>query len=85
MADDRSKILLDESESYVIEIDPDNPDNPGDPECLEGDRVPLQIPSAKFKVNGGPVSVTTETTVTIDFDAKNSLKRKGSASSNHGE
>lgn len=72
------EMLLDESQSYVIEVDPDDPGTAEDPNCLEAP-ADLQIPSAKFKVNGGPFSVAAETMVTIDFDAKNSLKRKGSA------
>jgi len=61
----------------VIELDLDDPGDPENPNCLETPSA-LQIPSAKFKVNGGPFSVSGETTVTIDFDAKKSLKRKGS-------
>jgi len=71
------EILLDEASSYVIELDLDDPGDPENPNCLETPSA-LQIPSAKFKVNGGPFSVSGETTVTIDFDAKKSLKRKGS-------
>lgn len=71
------EILLDEARSYVIELDLDDPGDPENPNCLETPSA-LQVPSEKFKVNGGPFSVTAETTVTIDFDAKKSLKRKGS-------
>jgi hypothetical protein len=71
------EMLLDESLSYVIEVNPDHADDPTLPPCLET-QTPLQIPSEKFKVNGGPFSVDSQTTVTIDFDAKKSLKRKGS-------
>jgi hypothetical protein len=71
------EILLDESLSYVIEVNPDFADDPTLLPCLET-QTPLQIPSEKFKVNGGPFSVDSLTTVTIDFDAEKSLKRKGS-------
>ena len=70
------EILLDESLSSVIEVNPDYVDDPTLLPCLETPTA-LQIPSAKFKVNGGPFTVNSDTTVTIDFDAKNSLKRKG--------
>jgi hypothetical protein len=72
------EMLLDESESYVVEkIDPLGdiiPENCKDPLL---DREPLKIPSAKFKINGGPFEVGDQTEVLIDFDAKNSLKRTG--------
>lgn len=77
------EILLDESQSHVIEVDLDNPGDPENPNCLDTPSA-LQIPSEKFKVNGGPFSVTAETTVTIDFDAKKSLKRKGSPDNPNG-
>jgi hypothetical protein len=67
------EILLDETESYVIEKDPTDPNNEN---CLET-RSELQIPSAKFKVAGGPFDVDDHTTITIDFDADKSLKKKG--------
>ena len=72
------EMLLDESRSHVIERNLDVPGTDDVPNCFDDIQTPLQIPSEKFKVNGGPFSVATETTVTIDFDAKNSLKRKGS-------
>lgn len=72
------EMLLDESESYVVEkIDPTGDitlENCNDPLL---DREPLKIPSAKFKINGGPFEVGDQTEVLIDFDAKNSLKRTG--------
>jgi hypothetical protein len=72
------EMLLDESESYVVEKeDPAGdiePENCKDPLL---DREPLKIPSAKFKINGGPFEVGDQTEVLIDFDAKNSLKRTG--------
>lgn len=77
------EILLDEDQSYVVERDPDDPGDPETPNCLT-EPSDLQIPSEKFKVNGGPFTVTSETTVTIDFDAKRSLKRKGSANNPKG-
>ncbi|MGB6365998.1 MAG: DUF4382 domain-containing protein, partial [Thermoanaerobaculia bacterium] len=67
------EILLDESRSYVIEKDPTDPTNTN---CLLTESV-LQIPSAKFKVAGGPFEVDNNTTITIDFDADKSLKKKG--------
>ncbi len=70
------EILLDEDQSYVVESSGDDPDSPSCP----GEQVPLQTPSEKFKVNGGPFDVTQNTTVTLDFDAQKSLKRKGSES-----
>lgn len=77
------ELLLDESRSYVIEVDLDDPGAPENPNCLATPSA-LQVPSQKFKVNGGPFSVTAETTVTIDFDAKRSLKRKGSSNNPQG-
>ncbi len=74
------EILLDEDQSFVVES---ASEDPGEPVC-PGDTVPLQIPSEKFKVNGGPFDVGANTTVTIDFDAARSLKRKGSASNPQG-
>ena len=68
------EILLDESRSFVIEKeDPSDVDNMN---CLETES-PLQIPSAKFKVNGGPFLVDAQTTITVDFDARKSLSKKG--------
>jgi hypothetical protein len=67
------EILLDESRSYVIEKDPTDPTNTS---CLLTESA-LQIPSAKFKVAGGPFEVDASTTITIDFDADKSLKKKG--------
>ncbi len=69
------EMLLDESQSYVVEkIDPDDPDILTN---CELDQVPLKIPSEKFKINGGPFEVDELTEVLIDFDAKNSLKTTG--------
>jgi hypothetical protein len=68
------EILLNEGMSYVVEKeDPADSDNPN---CLDT-RSDLQIPSSKFKVAGGPFPVDTNTTITIDFDADKSLKKKG--------
>jgi hypothetical protein len=78
------EILLDEDQSYVVERDQDDPGDDDAPNCLTTTPSDLQIPSEKFKVNGGPFTVTTETTVTIDFDAKRSLKRKGSTNNPKG-
>jgi hypothetical protein len=77
------EMLLDESLSFVIEVNPDFADDSSLPPCLDT-QTPLQIPSEKFKVNGGPFSVDGQTTVTIDFDAKNSLKRRGSPNNPQG-
>ena len=67
------EMLLDETESYVVEkVDPNDPDT-----SCESDRSPLQIPSEKFKINGGPFEVDEFTEILIDFDAKNSLKVTG--------
>ena len=72
------EMLLDESESYVVEkIIPKDPIGEGNCKDPEFDREPLKIPSAKFKINGGPFEVGDQTEVLIDFDAKNSLKRTG--------
>ncbi len=68
------EILLDEGLSYVIEKE--DPTDPSNLNCLLT-QSPLQIPSAKFKVAGGPFEVDANTTITIDFDADKSLKRKG--------
>ena len=69
------EMLLDESQSYVVEkIDPDDPDILTN---CELDQVPLKIPSEKFKINGGPFEVDELTEVLVDFDAKNSLKTTG--------
>jgi len=69
------EMLLDESQSYVIEkIDPTNDSILGN---CEEDESPLKIPSAKFKINGGPFEVDEHTEVLIDFNAKNSLKSTG--------
>lgn len=69
------EMLLDESQSYVIEkIDPTSDIILGN---CEEDESPLKIPSAKFKINGGPFEVDEHTEVLIDFDAKNSLKSTG--------
>lgn len=72
------EILLDESRSYVIERNLDDPGTDDAPNCFDDIQTPLQTPSKKFKVNGGPFNVSSVTRVTIDFDAKKSLKRKGS-------
>jgi len=74
------EVLLDQTQSFVVEKGPDN-------DCdtdVFGDEMPLQIPSEKFKVNGIPFDVTQNTTITIDFDAKKSLKRKGSETNPRG-
>ena len=71
------EILLDESRSYVVEKDPSDPANLN---CLTT-QSPLQIPSAKFKVSGGPFNVDESTSITIDFDAHKSLKIKGGGNS----
>jgi len=69
------EMLLDESQSYVVEkIDPEDLDIT---ENCEIEQVPLKIPSEKFKINGGPFEVDEQTEVLIDFDAKNSLKTTG--------
>ena len=68
------EILLDESRSYVIEKE--DPTDPRNLNCLLT-QSELQIPSAKFKVAGGPFEVDANTTITIDFDADKSLKKKG--------
>jgi len=69
------EMLLDESQSYVIEkIDPTNDSILGN---CEEDESPLKIPSEKFKINGGPFEVDEHTEVLIDFNAKNSLKSTG--------
>lgn len=76
------EMLLDETQSYVVEkvdplgdIDIDN--------CPDV-RPPLQIPSEKFKINGGPFEVEELTKVLIDFDADKSLKRKGNDKNDKG-
>ncbi len=60
------EVLLDEDESYVVD-------------AATGERLPLQIPSEKAKVNGGTFEVHGDgaTFVLFDFDAERSLKRKG--------
>ena len=73
------EILLDESMSYVIEKE--DPTDPNNPNCLLT-RSDLQVPSSKFKVAGGPFPVDSNTTITIDFDAHKSLKKKGGNSGN---
>jgi hypothetical protein len=75
------EILLDQDLSYVIEKVPDSPGSPTliCPLPLNPlEQQPLQIPSEKFKINGGPFDVVGDTEVLIDFDAGKSLKRKGS-------
>lgn len=68
------EMLLDETRSYVVEkFEPDEPISTDN--CL-ATTSPLQIPSEKFKINGGPFEVDEHTEVLIDFDAKNSLKKK---------
>lgn len=68
------ELLLDQGRSHVVEKeDPADPDNLN---CLET-QSPLQVPSGKFKVNGGPFDVDENTQVTIDFDARKSLRKKG--------
>jgi hypothetical protein len=68
-------MLLDETQSYVVEkIDPTDSDITLN---CEEEQTPLQIPSAKFKINGGPFEVDEFTEVLIDFNAKNSLKSTG--------
>ena len=61
------EIELDQSRSYLVEI--------ADPLV----QVPMQIPSNKAKLNGGPFDVLPDgtTTVLFDFDAARSLHRKG--------
>ena len=66
------EILLDQSRSSVVEKHPDTECDP------VGETVALQIPSQKFKVKGQPFTVDSATEITIDFDADQSLKRKGS-------
>lgn len=66
------EILLDQSRSSVVEKDPETECDP------VGETVALQIPSQKFKVKGQPFTVDSATEITIDFDADQSLKRKGS-------
>ena len=73
------EILLDESQSYVVEKTP-----AGDCGGADGEHVALQISSEKFKVKGGQFTVGTNTAVTIDFDADKSLKRKGSSKNPQG-
>ena len=68
------EILLDQSQSTVVEKDPDYDCDSG----TVGNTVALQIPSQKFKVKGQPFTVDSATEITIDFDADQSLKRKGS-------
>ena len=69
------EMLLDESQSYVVEkINPDDPDILTN---CEPEQMPLKIPSEKFKINGGPFEVDELTEVLVDFDAKNSLKTTG--------
>ena len=69
------EMLLDESMSYVVEkSDPENLDIV---ENCEEETTPIKIPSAKFKINGGPFEVGEQTEVLIDFDAENSLKMTG--------
>ena len=74
------EILLDESQSYVVEKDADG----SDCSIALGDEAPLQIPSEKFKVRGNPFEVDDATAITIDFDADASLKRKGSSNNPKG-
>ena len=74
------EILLDQDQSFVVESAADDPANPVCP----GEVVDLQIPSEKFKVNGGPFDVTANTAVILDFDAAKSLKRKGSTNNPKG-
>lgn len=74
------EILLDEDQGFVVES---ASEDPAELVC-PGDVVALQTPSSKVKVAGGPFDVTANTTITIDFDAKKSLKRKGSASNPKG-
>lgn len=73
------EILLDQSQSYVIERE-----DPQDPAslCLFDTPAAVQIPSQKIKVNGGPFDVDALTAITIDFDARKSLKRKGGGNGN---
>jgi len=77
------EMLLDETNSYVVEkINPDLDDI--SPENCVTDRSPLQIPSEKFKINGGPFEVDEHTEVLIDFNAKNSLKKKSNDKNDKG-
>jgi hypothetical protein len=60
------EILLDQDQSYVVET-------------ATGERRPVQIPSQKVKLAGGPFDVFPDrtTSVLFDFDVERSLKRKG--------
>jgi hypothetical protein len=74
------EMLLDEDLSYVVEMI-----DPGDPDLgCESVESPLQIPSEKFKINGGPFEVGADTKVLIDFDADKSLTRKGNDKNDKG-
>ena len=74
------EMLLDETQSHVVEMI-----DPADPELgCELEESPLQIPSEKFKINGGPFEVEELTKVLIDFDADKSLKRKGNDKNDKG-
>ncbi len=74
------EMLLDQDRSFVVESSSEDAGNLVCP----GEQVPLQIPSEKFKINGGPFDVGPNTTVTIDFDAEKSLKRRGSPTNPRG-
>ncbi len=60
------EILLDESQSYVVERG-------------SGLQMPLDIASDKIKINGGPFEVLRDgtTSVLFDFDAERSLHQRG--------
>jgi len=71
------EMLLDEDLSYVVEmIDPDDPTL-----GCESDDSPLQIPSEKFKINGGPFEVGENTSVLIERTTRAGCSRRTSPSS----
>ena len=74
------EILLDQGRSYVVEKEAASGEDEGG---CRAEQSELQVPSSKFKVNGGPFDVDESTTVTIDFDAEKSLRRKGGNSSQY--
>lgn len=74
------EILLDKSPAVTYVIEKEDPSDPNSA-CLP-DPVALQVPSSKIKVSGGPFDVTETTGITIDFDARKSLKRKGGGNGN---
>jgi len=74
------EMLLDQDMSYVIEKDEKSGECPKD-----GEPVPLQIPSEKFKIKGPPFEVTENTVARIHFDAPKSLKEKGGNGNGNGK